>query len=117
MSMLEVQFTAKRVQATDWRKDSPTGLGERTAYRIPLINSGHVITPRSGWGTTHSLVFGGGKVAEDIHRARMNNVFENAGLDRYYIFETDENGDSVTIEPIGNGFMSRVTVRVPFKVR
>lgn len=113
--MLEIEFTAKRVQATDWRKDSPTGLAERGAYRIPLINSGHVITPRSKWSTMHTLTFGG-RVPEDIHRVRMNNIFENAGLDRYYIFESDMDTSRVTIEPIGSGFMARITIRVPFKV-
>lgn len=79
-------------------------------YSVPDIAPHHVVTPIAQLGA-RARMWLDCKDAE-IRKTRRVAALKRAGLDGYTVTEPDalKNPDTVTIEPLGNGFMARVTL-------
>lgn len=99
MDTLTIQFKGKRVEQFDG------GYG----YSIPDIGPQHVITPRARLSSRAQMWISCRDAG--IRKTRHVDAFKRAGMDGYSVTESDaETLPNVTVEPIGNGFMARVTV-------
>jgi hypothetical protein len=97
---ITIQFTAKA------RESFHGG----TEYSVPDITSQHVLTPVSQQGTRARLWLQCRDA--DIRKSRRVSALKAAGLDGYAVHEKDAQLPGVTIQPLGNGFMARVTVEI-----
>lgn len=86
------------------------------AYRVPLLTSSHVETPRSQQGIYHTLMFGS-KVEKDLAERRQRLLLDNNLGETGWIFEdADYPAGMVEILPLGNGFMADVMLRLDLKL-
>ncbi|UOE45952.1 hypothetical protein [Agromyces larvae] len=108
-----IKFRAKLQDGLSrWQGD--TLHTDLSGYTVPTIKPAHVITPRTEQGTRHALMLSTRPQDADIMRARFQRLLSAHGLDPYRIFAGDDaaHPETVTITPIGNGFMADITLRL-----
>jgi len=107
---VEVAFRAKREDdVVVWGADGV--VGSASGYRIPLLTMAHVVTPRAGWGSWVQLWVGcGGRKTRDFQDGLLRaNGFRQTD----YVFGGEvEVFERLRVEPLGRGFMARVTLRL-----
>lgn len=112
-----IRFRAKRMDdVTRWtpRAGGGSDFSEgHTAYRVPVLTSSHVATPRTQQGMQHALMFNG-RPSADIAKTRTQTLLKAHGLDTFYVYADDAgtHPDIVSIEPDKGGFMATITLRL-----